>query len=392
MSKGNCVCRACALCVVVYLGALLMAVNGYASPTAGADAANMKHPPSIAQEVNLANKYLFGQGVARDSKAAEYWLQKAAGAGDPQAQMELGYFYEAGIGAPRNMELAAHWYRLAAHAGEPEAKANLGLLYFWGEGVPQDREMAARLFREAAEKGSGKAASKLASMYAIGTGVPQDKATAEQWYAKGAKAHNPEAEYQLGLLFFDEPDHKTDLRKAEKLLRSSAESNFVPALYALGLLLARHPDLAKSPAEAAQFLQESANAGNWKSSEVLGALARDGNGVPKDLHAAYFHFRVAALQGGKEAQKELETDLKRLQATLAPTLTSALDSEAQQWYSAHHVVLEFIHQSSPDGKTKYPEYVLAAPEKGEHELQMLPARPDAHSGEHGLETAQVSVE
>ena len=36
---------------------------------------------------------------------------------------------------------------------------------------------------------------------------------------------------------------------------------------------------------------------------LLGILARDGNGVPKDSKAAYYHFRVACLQGGDEAEE-----------------------------------------------------------------------------------------
>ena len=49
-------------------------------------------PRSVNQEIKLAGDYLAGRGVAQDPKLAAYWYEKAAGAGDPQAEMQVGYF------------------------------------------------------------------------------------------------------------------------------------------------------------------------------------------------------------------------------------------------------------------------------------------------------------
>lgn len=38
---------------------------------------------SIQQEMELANAYLVGRGVARDEKQSAYWYEKAANSGDP---------------------------------------------------------------------------------------------------------------------------------------------------------------------------------------------------------------------------------------------------------------------------------------------------------------------
>lgn len=391
--KRNCTRSASVHSAVVCIGMLVTTLSGWADPASVPDipsSDSTSHPLTIAKEVSLANDYLFGRGVAQNSKLSAYWLEKAADAGDPEAQIELGYFYETGIGVVKSMERAAHWYQLAAHGGLIDAKASLGLLYFWGTGVPQDREMAAKLFREAAEKGNGLAAYQLGIMYADGAGVPPDVATAEHWYTIGAKHQNPQAEYQLGMLFFNAMGHKTDLHKAEHLLRSSAASGFVPATYTLGLLLLQNPALAKSPDEASQLLDEAASAGIWKASEVLGVLARDANGVARDDKAAYFHFRVAALQGGEEAQKKLEVDLNRLTALQEPALTQALDTEAREWYQKHSIVLEFVHKN--DDRAKYPVTALAAPKNGEHELQLLPAAPRKPANDGGLQSAQVAVQ
>ena len=334
------------------------------------DAGTPPYPTTISKEVALANDYLFGHGVAPDPKKSADLLEKAAGAGDPSAQMELGYFYEAGIGVTADMERAAHWYQLAAYVGLPDAKANLGMLYFWGRGVDQDREMAARLFREAADKGSGIATYELGAMYSNGAGVEQDKAAAEQWFLKGAKLHNPQAEYQLSLLYSSGAGHKADLPKSVELLRSSAGSGYVPAMYTLGMLLTRHSELAKTSGEAAQFLQNSASAGVWNSSEVLGILARDGIGMPQDDKAAYLHFRIATLQGGGAVQDRLKIDLQRLTSKLDADQIRTLDAQANDWYQKHTVVLEFIY-TSKDSQLTYPNFALAMPKDGEHELQLL---------------------
>src|ERR1700689_1421824 len=55
-------------------------------------------PRSIDQQINLAANYLAGHGVAQDPKLAAYWYEKAAGAGDPRAELQIGYLYETGFG------------------------------------------------------------------------------------------------------------------------------------------------------------------------------------------------------------------------------------------------------------------------------------------------------
>jgi TPR repeat protein len=380
------------LCVAVVAVLLLLAAHGWAT-TDDNEAAGAKpapHPISIAKEVAIANDYLFGRGgVAQDSKKAAYWLEKAAGSGAPEAQMELGYFYETGIGVTRNMETAARWYRLAAYGGLSYAKASLGILYFWGTGVPENKETAARFFLEAAQKGIGLAAYQLGAMYAAGAGVPRDMETAELWYEKGVKLHNPQAEHQLGLLYFNGADHKVDLRKSESLLRSSASKGFVPAMHSLGMFLTLHPDRAKFQGEGVQLLESAARAGMWRSSEVLGVMARDGNETRKDDQSAYYRFRIASLQGGDQEQKRLEGELQRLAAGIDPSTISALDSEAQAWYQNHNLMLEFAYKK--DGRAQYPVSALGVPKQGTHQLQLYSFLPDERTTDRGVESANVLV-
>jgi uncharacterized protein len=360
-------------------GALLAAAPGVlANPAINPDIPLLKSAPephTTDEQVKLAGDYLIGRGVTQDLELAAYWYEKAAGSGDPEAEMQIGYFYDAGVGVAQDPARAAHWYQLAAATGLADAKVNLGILYLWGNGVAKNPQLAAQLFREAVNTGSGRAASFLGAMYYFGAGVPADKAVGEQWFLKGAELHDPQSEYHLGLLFFDKKDHIHDLAKAEALLRESVDDGYVPAIYSLGLLLARNPELARSADEAAKLLGESADAGIWKSSMFLGVLARDGKGAPADPSTAYFHFRVATLQGGDEADKLLDNELHNLAAQLGPQMTADLNAQASGYYQHHQIVLEFVYKSG-ELRARFPAYALAFPENGTHTVRILTAQPD----------------
>jgi uncharacterized caspase-like protein len=53
------------------------------------------------------------------------WLKKAAGAGFPVAQAEIGEMYYAAHGAERDLEASRHWLRQAADANYPRARLDL---------------------------------------------------------------------------------------------------------------------------------------------------------------------------------------------------------------------------------------------------------------------------
>jgi TPR repeat protein len=67
----------------------------------------------VNQEIELAQAYFMGDGVAHDQKLAAYWYQKAAESGNPEAQNLVGYFYEMGLGVPVDAARAFHWYQLS---------------------------------------------------------------------------------------------------------------------------------------------------------------------------------------------------------------------------------------------------------------------------------------
>ncbi len=328
---------------------------------------------SIQQEIELASAYLTGRGVRQDEKQAAYWYEKAAESGDPEAQKEIGYFYQIGMGVPFDPVRAVHWYQLSAAGGLLSAKVDLGVAYVWGVGVSRNTSLGEQLFRESAEKGSGLGACYLGDMYYSGIGVKRDLAVAKHWFELGTKLHDPRAAFRLGSLLSTVEGHAQNLPRAADVLRKPAEEGYVPAMQALGLLLVNHPELAKSPGEAVASLDQAANAGNWRASATLGVLARKGSGMPVDNRSAYYHFRVATLQGGDPARQLLGNDLSIIAGKLGAADVARIENEAKAWFQQHHDRLQFVYKGGENWR-RFPAFALAVPEEGSYAGKLIPTQ------------------
>jgi hypothetical protein len=142
-------------------------------------------------------------------------------------------------------------------------------------------------------------------------------------------------------------------------------------MHSLGFLLVKYPKLAKSAHEAQSWLEEAANAGNWRSSVVLGILARDGDGVPVDNKAAYFHFRAAALQGGAQAQSIVANDLRVIGAKLGADEQAELLSAADTWSAQHSRVLLYIHPKVRE-RSPFPAVAVGVAPPGSFVGELVP--------------------
>jgi TPR repeat protein len=325
-------------------------------------------------EIALGDAYFTGHGVHQDLRLAAYWYEKAAGFGDPVAQNQIGYFYQTGMGVLPDAARAAHWYQLSASAGLMRAKVNLGIAYIWGIGVKRNPKTAEQLFIEAANRGDSMALAYLGDMYFFGEGVQQDRAAGERWYESATRMHNYLGDFRLGSILSDPTGHPRDIERALSLFRESAAKGFVPSMHSAGLLLVNHPELCTSHEEALSLLNGSASAGMWKSSVVLGALARDGKFVPQDSGAAYFHFLVGVLQGGEAAKALVNNDLQVLSGKINPEDLAKIDQEAHAWAEKHSRPLEILYKGRRDGAT-IAAFALAVPQSGSHAGPLIPVAP-----------------
>jgi hypothetical protein len=103
----------------------------------------------------------------------------------------------------------------------------------------------------------------------------------------------------------------------------------------------------------------------------LGILYRDGRGQPADKEAAYYHFRIAILQGGQKAATLLASDIEALQSQLDQQKTLALDSTAIAWVAKHRDSLEFVGAPGRN-EGSFPTLAIAYPEPGAHAGKAIP--------------------
>ena len=285
----------------------------------------------VAEQLELGEAYLMGKGLPKSDKDAEYWYEKAANSGNAEAANLVGYMYQAGVGVPANPERAVRWFELSAASGCSNALINLGVMHMVGLGVTKDTARAAEYFRRGLGHGNGTGAAYLGTMAYFGIGMKPDNNAAEAWFKAGQKLHDPISTYDLGVLYSTAPDHLNDLGKAARYLRQAADANFAPAMESLGTLLVRHPELSRHRGEAVRRLQAAADAGSWQASFALGVMAHNGSGMAADDKTAYFHLRVAVLQGGTPAQALANKHIPAVIQSLSEEQARAVEERALAW-------------------------------------------------------------
>ena len=97
----------------------------------------------------------------------------------------------------------------------------------------------------------------------------------------------------------------------------------------------------------------AADAGEWRSSMLLGILARDGRNGPVDRKTALLHFQIAVLEGGDQAEYLLRHDMEKLRTGLEAEELASIRSEASAWYEQHPVAQKFLVKD-PNGAKYFP--------------------------------------
>ena len=97
----------------------------------------------------------------RKLRSAFRLFLSGARAGDPGAQVNLGYFYDTGIGMKPNRRQALYWYKRAFQQGCAAAATNIGTIF------RDQRQLKKALvwFRRAVKLGDGDANLEIAKIY-----------------------------------------------------------------------------------------------------------------------------------------------------------------------------------------------------------------------------------
>jgi len=153
-------------------------------------------------QAGLGMLYVNGEGVPKDYVKGVDWLQKASAQGNADAQLNLGWLYRDGKGIPKDSAKAVEWWQNAADRGFAHAQFTLGVMYNKGEGVPRDVAKAVEYWQKAVMQGYPSAQLNLGSMYYFGEGVPKDDVKAVELWQKAAAHANTDAQYNLALAYY----------------------------------------------------------------------------------------------------------------------------------------------------------------------------------------------
>ncbi len=243
-------------------------------------------------------------------------LKAKAEAGDPNAQVKLGQWYEDGTGVPVNHVAAVTWYRKAAERGDPAGENNLGIMYRLGWGVNKDFEEAVRWYRQAAKQGYANACFNLGAAYYNGDGVHPDLPRAYAWFAIAQHAGSSNAAdaiqrvgeefrnisisegyMEAGRLLEAGDEVPQDLAEAANWYRKAADRSDPEAQWKLSELYAIGRGVPKDPNVAANWRAKALKSNSPKLMVDYGNMLRTGADVPQDLKAAVEWYRKAAERG-----------------------------------------------------------------------------------------------
>ena len=328
-----------------------------------------------------AKKQRFAEGVAAYdtgdyARAYAIWLPLAQG-GDLAAQRNVGHLLRHGRGVQQDLLRAQNFYEQAGSHGLISAQLNAAFMHLNGEAAPADPAAAAFWFHKAAEAGASIAEYNLALMYETGRGVNKDLPRALGWYARAAQQGHGLALKRLSELVAELPGPPNPA--ANELSTASPSENLgpenlgpenlgpetplaaplAPVLATPVTELVEHPkdtegervsvswdDAAGgvrqlvSPAQGKLFMEGKSRylAGDYEgAAKVWGPLARGGvaeaqyrygqllaagQGIERDMAAAYTWFKLAAAAGHSAAAQAADA--------LRPQLSrDALDAAQQ---------------------------------------------------------------
>ncbi len=262
----------------------------------------------VYAQAMLAQCYIKGTGVAKDTRLAVEWYQKAAAQGHAIAQYHLSIFYKNGLGIAADMTWANYWLEQAARQGHADAQCELAHRHHEGlHGFLIDKKKSIRLYQAAAEQDLAKAQLELALHYFNGDGVTKDMKQAFKWCQQAADHGLARAEALLGALY----NIDKNLKAAFEWYQKAAKQGDAAAQYALGLYYENGISgiVTKNINTAIHWYTLSAKQKLDPAQDALFRRADDYfrgyNGLPEDRTQTAKLFEILAQQNHSDAQFRL---------------------------------------------------------------------------------------
>lgn len=225
----------------------------------------------------------------------------------PESELDLGKAYYYGRGTKKNFKKARKHLQKAADAGEREAQLILALMQVQGQGVAENPQAGFEAVQKLAPD-YPLAQYALARLYADGLGTPADAEKALKWLTRAAQAPVPvpAAQVQLGNYYAEgyPPYIEPDAEKAFELTLAAAEAENRTARYRVALMYLNGQGTKKNEKRAFHFMRLSARDGLTQAQKALSDMYRNGTGVAQDDYGVFSWMLAAAKNGDAEAQEQ----------------------------------------------------------------------------------------
>ncbi len=259
-----------------------------------------KHDPAAMNE--LSRRLMRGEGIDYDLDQAIELMVKAAKAGDPDAQTELGGFYSHGqAGFTQNKITAVEWYRKAAEQGDILGQFNLATAYQTGGGVDQDDALAYEWFKKAADQGFPDAIAQIGFFSLKGQGTKKNHGHGKELLEQAASHASGKACFYLGRMYYDPIDVPQDFKKAAYWFQKGTDLKNAASMSHLGARYDRGEGVKKDLDKAIELYRKAAERGDWMGQVNLGLLYYRGEGVEQNFSKAFDWLNKAAKQNTPEA-------------------------------------------------------------------------------------------
>ncbi len=225
----------------------------------------------------------------------------------PESELDLGKAYYYGRGTKKNFKKARKHLQKAADAGEREAQLILALMQAQGQGFKENPQAGFESVQKLAPD-YPLAQYALSRLYEDGLGTRADARQALKWLTRAAQAPVPipAAQGRLGRYYAEgyPPYIEPDAKKAFELTLAAAEAENRTARYRVALMYLNGQGTEKNEKRAFHFMRLAARGGLTQAQKALSDMYRDGTGVAKDDYGVFSWMRAAAKNGDAQAQEQ----------------------------------------------------------------------------------------
>ncbi|RHZ80809.1 hypothetical protein Glove_132g99 [Diversispora epigaea] len=217
--------------------------------------------------ISLADMYLDGLGVEKDTKKAFQIYNKLADKGSLIALHSVAYCYMNGVGVGKNHGKAFELYLKSAEKGNIVAQSMVGFCYKNEIGIAIDETKGFQSRVKSAREGNIDAINYVGRHYDDGMGVDKDEKEAFEWYLKAAEKGHPTAQYNLGCCYGDGIDR--DEMKEFNWYKKAAENDNTDGQYMLGLCFYEGRGTKKDIVKAIYWLNKAKENGDIDANKLL---------------------------------------------------------------------------------------------------------------------------